>query len=297
MNKPGNQLFGVSAALATPFNKDLSIDYQRMADHAASLLVRGCSSVTLFGTTGEGASLTDPERIAAHQALLESGIEASQIVVCISSSVLKSATDQARIALQLGCSALLVLPPFYFKGVSDDGLFDWYSGLIDDISSQYPRIILYHIPQVTGVGISRDLICRLKEQFGEVVFAVKDSAGHWLTTYAFLTQSDIAVIVGDERYLAAATRIGAVGAISGVANFLPELVLDMVQCGNDNKQLKRLINTITQFPVVAAVKSLTGHKRGEQGWAEVRSPLVKTPVLARQRLSALLDEFQRKKAG
>lgn len=292
MNRYDDQLFGISAALVTPFNEDLTIDNQRLAEHAGSVLARGCSRVTLFGTCGEGASITDQERTSAHQALLDSGIEASQIVVCICSAAQETAKAQAMAALETGCYALLVPPPFYFKGVSDAGLYQWYSGFISHISEFQPQIIMYHIPQVTGVGLSLNLIRRLKDTHAKNVLGVKDSGGHWPTTRSFLSQRDLAVLVGDERYLAIATRAGGAGSISGMANFLPEQLVNIFHSGEDNVQLNRLVSAVTQFPATAAVKVLTGNDRSETGWERVRSPLVETPMPARQRLLGLLKPRQ-----
>ena len=270
--------FGISAAMTTPFNADLSIDTGLLAAHAARLLDEGCSSLTLFGTTGEGPSIATAERPAAFRSLLQSGIPAGDIVTCVGAPALDAAVEQAMMALAEGGRWLLVMPPFYFKGVGEAGLLAWFRAFIDRIASYDPRIILYHIPQVTGIGIEPALWLSLRAEYGAIVAGIKDSAGHWPTTEAFLAQSDALVLVGDERHLAAAARLGCAGSISGMANQFPKILSDMLATGTDNPHLHALVDALVRHPVTPAVKALVGALRGEEGWARVRPPLEPTPL-------------------
>ena len=292
-----HSLFGLSAALVTPFNEDLMIDHGRLVDLASSVLASGCSSVTLFGTSGEGASLTDQERSAVHHALVDSGIDAAQIVVGITATAAGTAIEQARTALGIGCSALLVTPPFYYKNISEAGLYDWYSGLIESIVEHAPRVILYHIPQVTGVSVSVDLLLRLKGRFGDIVFGVKDSGGYWPTTQSFLAQPGIAVIVGDERFLAPAIRAGAAGMISGVANIFPAAITKILASGNENNHINTFVDALVQIPVHPALKLLIGHRRGEKGWQRVRPPLVEAAAAKQKILISLMGDADHEKVA
>jgi 4-hydroxy-tetrahydrodipicolinate synthase len=281
------RMFGLSAALTTPFSADLSVDLARMIEHAGDLLAEGCSSVTLFGTTGEGASLAWRERQAVLDGFAAANFDPARLVTGISSTAAESAADQALAALDAGIATLLVPPPFYFKGVSDDGLFAWYAALLARIGGRMPRVILYHIPQLTGIGLSLPLVRKLKDHYGDLILGVKDSGGDWPTTRSFLGQTDLAILVGDERHLAAAIRLGGAGAISGIANVFPGRLAELVRTGHDDAWLNGIVETLVELPVTPAIKALVGLKRGESGWERVRAPLERTPAADLERLRRL----------
>lgn len=281
--------FGLSAALATPFTTALAVDLDRMVAHGQALLADGCSSLTLFGTTGEGASLGAGERRAVQRAMLAEGVAPGQLVVGLAATDLETAAAQLAEAVDAGITTLLAPPPFYFKGVGDDGLHDWYAVLLDHAAARGARVILYHIPQVTGVGLSLQLVRRLWRDWGETVFGVKDSSGHWPTTAAFLGEGNFAVLVGDERHLAAAVRLGGAGAISGLANLLPAVLAKLVASGRENTALDALTNGVCAVPVTPAIKALVGVKRGAPEWRRVRPPLQPTAAADVGGLERLLD--------
>ena len=158
--------FGLSVALATPFAEDRSIDLPRLVAHGLQSLADGCNSLTVFGTTGEGAMLGLDERNRALGALVGAGVDArTQLVVGIAASSVEDAIAQGRAALMLSCPSFLLAPPFYFKTPGDEGLFDWFSAVLTGLGSQASNVILYHIPQVTAVGLSVALVDRLKKAF------------------------------------------------------------------------------------------------------------------------------------
>lgn len=291
------QMFGLSAALTTPFGPDLSVDLARMIEHARDLLAEGCSSVTLFGTTGEGASLTWRERTAVLHGFAAANFDPARLVAGISSTAAESAADQAFAALDAGVATLLVPPPFYFKGVSDDGVFAWYAALLERIGGRMPRVILYHIPQVTGVGLSLPLVRKLKDRYGGLILGVKDSGGDWPITRSFLGETDLAILVGDERHLAASIRLGGAGAISGMANVFPGRLAALVRTGQDDAWLNGIVETLVELPVTPAIKALVGLKRGESGWERVRAPLEPTPTADVERLRHLAGELGGKRAA
>lgn len=290
------ETFGLSAALVTPFGEELGIDRARMIDQARRVLDHGCASVTLFGTTGEGVSLSESERNSVLQAFGTAGIDPSRLIVAISCTASGTAIDQASAALDAGIRTLLVPPPFYFKGVSEEGVFAWYSALLDRIGHGAQRLLLYHIPQVTAVGLSLALVRRLKQHYGNLILGVKDSAGHWPTTEQFLGEKDLWVLVGDERHLARAIRLGGKGAISGMANVYPQKLADLVRTGQDMPWLSTLVDAVVKLPVTPAVKALVGLQHGGEGWGRVRAPLEATPPTDIEALKRLLDDLKEKKA-
>src|SRR4029079_7305474 len=198
--------FGLSVALSTPFTEDRAIDLPRLVAHARQSLADGCTGVTAFGTTGEGASIGLNERQRALGALFGAGIAPrTQLVVGIAASSVEDAVTQGRAGLMLGCPSFLLAPPFYFKNPGDEGLFDWIAAVLTGLGPKASNVILYHIPQVTSVGLSIALIEDLKRTFPGQVAGVKDSSGDWNYAEALLRHhGELHVLIGDERLLARA---------------------------------------------------------------------------------------------
>ena len=166
------------------------------------------------------------ERNRAVGALVGAGVDArTQLVVGIAASSVEEAIAQGRAGLMLGCPSFLLAPPFYFKGAADEGLFDWFAAVLMGLGPKASNVILYHIPQVTSVGLSMDLVGQLKKAFPQQVTGVKDSSGDWENAQALLKHhSELHILIGDERLLAKAMTLGASGTICGLANIAPDLM-------------------------------------------------------------------------
>ncbi|KQU50972.1 dihydrodipicolinate synthase [Bosea sp. Leaf344] len=291
--------FGLSCAITTPMREGGAVDLPRLVHHARHVLANGCDSITLFGTTGEGAALGPQARIAMLGAVIGAGIDpARQVYAGVAASSLHEAVEQARQALHAGVKGLLVAPPFYFKGVGDDGLFQWFSQLFETVGPSMRNVILYHIPSVTAVPISIELVQRLKTAFPGVVTGIKDSSGDYASTEAFLeAHGELAILVGDERQLARAVRAGAEGSICGVANLVPHLLRPLVYEGTENAVVNTLVDEIVSYPVMAAVKALTGHVHRDDGYGAMRAPLQALEPAARARLFAAFDRITMARAA
>ncbi len=263
------------------------------------MLAHGCDSVTLFGTTGEGAALGLPARTAMMGALIGAGIDpAAKIYAGVAAASMHEAVEQARLALDAGARGLLVAPPFYFKGVGDEGLYAWFAQFFEKLGAAARNVVLYHIPSVTAVDISLGLVQRLKTAFPGLVIGVKDSSGDAANTEALLkAHGELAILVGDERQLAKAVRNGAQGTICGIANLVPELVRPMVYEGKDSPAVNALVDEICAYPVLAAVKALTGHIHGDAGYGAMRPPLEALDEATRKRLFAAFDSIMQAKAA
>jgi 4-hydroxy-tetrahydrodipicolinate synthase len=267
--------FGLSAALTTPFAPDAAIDLPRAVAQARWCLAEGCSSVTLFGTTGEGSSIGEADRAAVLAALAKGGIAGDRIVGAVAAASVTDAVSQARLTLGVGCKALLLPPPFYFKGVSDDGLFAWYAAVFERLGAAARDVLLYNIPSVTAVPLSIELVGRLRDAFSGIIVGVKDSSGDWPYTQRLLAaHGDLAILIGDERYLAEGVRRGGEGAISGLANICPRLLLPLALEGRDDPRIAALVEDVLRYPVTPAVKVLVAHRTGDAGWRAVRPPLM-----------------------
>ena len=289
--------FGLSVALSTPFRRDASVDLARLANHAAWVLEHGARSVTLCGTTGEGASIGLNERAKMLGALQGAGIATRQIVVGVAASSLEEASAQARMGLDTGCKGLLVAPAFYFKGVSDDGVFAWFARLFERTPG-IRDVILYHIPQVTAVGIPPAVVSRLRQAFPDVIAGVKDSSGEAANTAKLLEDHrDLAILVGDERQLAGAVRNGSQGTICGCANFMPEVLAPVANEGREDPRVKAVVDLVLSFPVMSAVKGLIAHRTGDAGWLEVCPPLEPLTEGQFRDLTAAFDRIMEAKAA
>ena len=283
---------GLWCALLTPLDHTGSVDHARFARHARALLANGVDGVAPFGTTGEGQSFTVAERIAGTEALLAAGIPARQLVAATGCAALPDTVTLTRHGVHSGCAACLVLPPFFWKDVADDGLFRWYAELIEAVNDPRLRIYLYHIPQVSGVPLSVAFVARLAAAFPGIVAGVKDSAGDWNNTTALLARvPQLAIMVGHEPDLPKLMRAGGAGTICGVANVYPTLVRALLSTGvtaDDEKRIATFLDIAFRQPLLPAFKAIVAQRSGDPGWRAVRAPLVALDEGARTRLFAAL---------
>ena len=281
--KAMSEFFGISAALLTPFNDDGSINYKMMAEHAHHVLANGCTSVTLFGTTGEGTSHNLDERIKAVSFLEGAGIDADRIIFGIKADAITQAANEIKAGLGLGCNSFLLAPPHYFKGVSDNAVFAWYERVLADFAERDLRIILYNIPQLTGVKISSKVAMQLYKHFPGLIYGVKDSSGDWDSALDFLTlKDDLAILIGDERLLADGVRLGAMGSISGMANLFSRQLSEIAIAKQQDASIVAIADAIKSLPVIAALKLLAARMYDNRQWLDIRPPL--------ERLETSLEE-------
>jgi 4-hydroxy-tetrahydrodipicolinate synthase len=280
--------------MLTPIGTDGSVDHARFAEHAHRLLAQGIDGVAPFGTTGEGQSFSMAERAAGLAALIAAGVPAERIVAATGCAALTETIALTRESVQSGCAGSLVLPPFFFKEVSDEGLFAWYARIIEAVADSRLRVLLYHIPQFSGVPLSVDLVARLAAAFPGVIAGVKDSAGDWAHTSALLARlPDLAILVGHEPHLPRLLRAGGAGTICGIANVYPALVKALMSpavTGNDEERILKFIEIAFAHPFLPAFKTMLAARTGDSGWLAVRPPLV---ALAEDARKALLDTLTR----
>lgn len=270
---PMRRKIGTSAAMATPFAENGQIEWTALAAHARALLDTGMNVVTAFGTTGEGVSISADARAGLYGQMERHGIRPDQLVECVNEPSSADAGAHMRRSLEAGCAGILLTPPFYFKGVGDEGVFRWCAEAFEEAGGACRDVIVYNIPALTGVSIGPALLGRLRLAFPEVVAGIKDSAGDWDHTASLLAEhSDLAILVGHEGHLARAVRLGASGAISGIANIAPALVAKLVR-GDDDPLVGEILEDLLKLPVVPAIKSVMAIKSGRSAWSRVRAPL------------------------
>jgi len=279
---------GLWCALLTPLDGEGGVDHVRLARHAASLLAQGVDGVAPFGTTGEGQSFSLAEREAGLDALLAAGIPAARIVAATGCAALTETVALTRHGVAAGCAACLVLPPFFFKDLSDEGLYAWYARVIEAVADPRLRVLLYHIPQVTGVAFSPALVERLATAFPDVIVGVKDSGGDWANTAALLQRfPQLAIFAGHEPHLPRLMRAGGAGTICGVANVLPGLVralLSPTVTAEDEARIRAFLDIVFRYPLLPAFKCIVAERSGDPGWRAVRPPLVALHPEARRTL-------------
>ena len=274
---------GVLAPVVTPFRADFSTDKERFITHCQWLLSQNCG-LAVFGTTSEANSLGTDERMRLLDELLAAGVDASRLLVgtgCCSITETARLTSQA---VKHGCAGVLMLPPFYYKGVSEEGLYRYFSEVVQRVGDTRLRIYLYHIPPVAMVGLTVGLVERLLKSYPNAIAGMKDSSGDWNNTRLYLdafATSGFDVFVGSESFLLANMRNGGVGTISATANVNPaaihKLYAEWTNADADEQQAK--LNVVRdvfgkKYPLISALKQAIAIHANDAAWAKVRPPLV-----------------------
>jgi 4-hydroxy-tetrahydrodipicolinate synthase len=292
------RLRGLITPVLTPFDADLAPDATRLIEHCKWLLTQ-CSGLALFGTTSEANSMAPEERVALLDAVIAAGCDPSRMMPGTGCCSFMDTVRLTRHAVQHGCAGVLMLPPFYYKGVSDEGLYRYYSEVVERVGERRLRIYLYHIPPVTAVGITTTLVERLLKAYPGTIAGMKDSSGKWANTQAFLkafTAEGFDVFTGNENFLLATMRHGGAGCISATANInaaaIRELCAEWDGAAAEAQQVR--LNLVREavdqnFPMLAALKSVVAAFRNDPAWTRVRPPLVELSVEQATALAAELE--------
>ena len=279
---------GVLAPVVTPFTSDLRPDAARLIRHCRWLLEQDVG-LAVFGTNSEANSLSVAEKGALLDSLVEAGVPASRMMPGTGCCALPDTIELTRHAVRHGCAGVLMLPPFYYKGVSDDGLFASFAEVIERIGDTQLRIYLYHIPPVSQVPITLALIERLLAHYPGTIAGIKDSSGDWNNTKAMLERFQprgFQVFAGSETFLLATLRGGGAGCISATANVNPAAISALARSWQgassdaDQAALDRVRATFQKFPMIPALKTAIAHFSSDDAWRTVRPPL--TPLSATQ---------------
>jgi 4-hydroxy-tetrahydrodipicolinate synthase len=285
---------GLWCATLTPIGDDGRIDHARSARHVQWLFSQGVLGIAPFGTTGEGQSFSVAERREGLEKLLAAGVPGARIVAGTGCAALPETIELTRHAVASGCKACLVLPPFFWKGVSDDGLFAWYAKMIEAVGDNRLRVMLYHLPQVSSVALSVDLVARLASAFPGVVAGIKDSEGNWEHTSALLARvPQLTIVIGHEPHLPKLMKAGGAGTICGVANAFPKIVQALLgpsPTREDDARIARFIEILFAQPFLAAFKSIVADRTGEASWCNLREPMAKLTEDQRATLRRALEQ-------
>jgi len=291
-----SRITGVLSPVVTPFKADLSPDPERFVRHCRWLSSQNVG-LAVFGTNSEGNSLSVDERIELLDRLVGAGVDPARMMPGTGCCALPDSVRLTAHAVKLGCGGVLMLPPFYYKGVSDAGLFRNFAEVIERVGETRLRVYLYHIPPVAQVPITLGLVERLLGAYPTQTAGMKDSSGDWSNTKAFLdafATSGFDVFAGSETFLLRTMRHGGAGCISATANVHPGPIARLFDTwrGSDaDLQQGRLdeIRTVFQkFPMIPALKAAIAHYAHDAPWATVRPPLV---ALSQDQAEALVGEL------
>ena len=271
---------GVYAAAITPVGADGRPDTPKLIAYCQRLIGEGLDGVAPTGTTGEGNSLPYDWRLELPGHCAEAKIPPDRVIFGTGSCAADDAVALTKAGVDAGYPNALVLPPFYLKGVSDEGLFAYYARLIEGVGTDALRIYLYHFPQMSQTPISMPLIERLKEAFGPIIAGLKDSSGNYSGTLDFANAvDDFDVFPSNEGVLIDALNRRCAGVISATTNASASLARQTLEAsGAEQDLLQDLLNqvrqTIAKYPLSAAIKQIEAWKSGDAAWTAVFPPLV-----------------------
>ena len=292
-----DRLSGVLCPVITPFNDDLSPNPDKLIRQCQWLLSQNVG-LAVFGTNSEANSLSVEEKIALLDRLVDAGIDVTRMMPGTGCCALPDTVRLTAHAVSLGCAGTLMLPPFYYKGVDDDGLYASYSEVIERVGSDDLRIYLYHIPPIAQVGISIDLIERLLKSYPETVVGIKDSSGEWSNTSAMLDRrwDNFRIFAGSENFLLRTMQGGGAGCISATANINPAAIHNLFATWQSEgataaqAQLDAVREIVQGYPMIPALKAIVANFSGDTAWEAVRPPLVSLGSEQKKTLMESLDQ-------
>lgn len=292
-----SKIRGVLSPVLTPFNTDYTPSKPRFLKHCRSLVEQGVG-LAVFGTNSEANSLSTQEKRELLDALVDAGLPAAQMMPGTGCCAISDSIELSRHAAEIGCAGVLMLPPFYYKGVSDEGLFRNYATIIESVNDERLKIYLYHIPQVSQVPISYALIERLLKAYPDNIAGIKDSSGDWNNTLGMLEQFQPAgfdVFAGSEGFLLQTLRHGGAGCITATGNVNAAAIAQLAATwrNDDADAQQERLNVIrgifAKYPMIPAMKAAIAAETGDAAWSTVRPPLVDLDDTQAQQLMAELS--------
>jgi 4-hydroxy-tetrahydrodipicolinate synthase len=295
---PRERIAGVWCPALTPVDQDLRPDAMRFVAHARWLLDEGCHGLVVFGTTGEANSFSVDERTEFLEAVLEAGLPGHRMVVGTGCCALTDTVRLTSHALSRGVAGVLALPPFYYKNLTDEALFNSYDQVIQRVGDGKFRLYLYHFPSLSGVPITPKLLERLGAAYPEILAGVKDSSGDWNNTRLLIERfPELAIFPGAETLLLPALQAGGAGCISASCNVNTRQIrklYDAFKAGErDHGEQQEQLNTVRKVlqlrPMIPVMKHLIADERHDPAWRCVRPPLLPLPHVEASALESELS--------
>ncbi|MGX2032962.1 dihydrodipicolinate synthase family protein [Methylocaldum gracile] len=283
---------GLWCATLTPLGRDGGVDHARLAALVRELLAKGVAGIVPFGTTGEGPSFSVAERCEGLDALLAAGIAPGRLLAATGCAALSDTLALTRHALKTGCPRCLILPPFFWKNLTDEAVFRYYSMLIDTVGDTRLRVYLYHIPQLSAVPIRPEVVARLAAAYPGIIAGVKDSGGDFEHTAGLLRRvPQLSILLGHESHLPRLMRAGGAGTICGIANLFPALIAALLKPDvppDDETRVRMFLDIVLRYPFVPAFKAIRAAQTGDPAWLAPRPPLLPLSETERAMLVAAL---------
>lgn len=288
---------GVNAAALTSFNRDLTLNYDNTIAHCHYLLNNGCDSLAVLGTTSETNSLSIQERETLLERLAESGIPAQKMLPGTGVCDIPGVVHLSRHAAKIGCPGVLILPPFYYKSPSEEGLYHFYSALAEQLGGVV-KLYFYNFPQQTTITLSCNLIGRLLESFPGVFQGIKDSSGDFANSLSYIeafSAQGFEVYSGADATFARFMQAGGAGCITATTNIASPLTAFIYRnYGNAQgmaaqEKLSNLRHVVATGDTIPVVKTLLAYHTRDSSWEIVRPPLCALSSDARR---ILIEKYQ-----
>jgi 4-hydroxy-tetrahydrodipicolinate synthase len=294
----GAAITGVWCPVLTPVDQNLKPDAARFVAHARWLLDEGCHGLVVFGTTGEANSFSVDERIEFLEAILEAGLPRPRMLVGTGCCALTDTVRLTSHALSCGLAGVLALPPFYYKNLTDDALFNSFDRVIQSVGATRFKLYLYHFPSLSGVPITPGLLERLGAAYPDILAGVKDSSGDWNNTRLLIERfPELAIFPGAETLLLPALQAGGAGCISASCNVNTQRIrtlFDDFKAGQrdlaeQQEQLNDVRKVLQLRPMIPVMKHLIADERSDPAWRRVRPPLLPLPDVEASALESELS--------
>ncbi|MES2586060.1 MAG: dihydrodipicolinate synthase family protein [Pseudomonadota bacterium] len=289
----------VLSPVLTPFKEDGSPDAQKLLKQCQWLEANGVGQA-IFGTNSEANSMSAPQKMGTLTALIEGGLNPAHMMPGTGATSIDATVNMTRHAVQHKCAGVLMLPPFYYKDVTDDGLFAYFSEVIQKVGDAGLQIYIYNIPPVTKINLSLSLLERLAKEYPKTVVGMKDSSGDWAYTESvikLLAPSGFRVYAGSEVFLMRALRAGGVGCISATANVNPRAIAELAahwrESDADQRQagLDQVRSIFAQYQMIAGMKTAVAHYSKDSEWLRVRPPLMQLSADQQKKLLGELESI------
>jgi 4-hydroxy-tetrahydrodipicolinate synthase len=295
---------GVYCAATTPVTTDGNPDFHLFTAHCKALLEEGCDGVALLGTTGEANSFGLKQRMDILEKAIAGGVAPEKLLPGTAQTAIADTIEMTRHAVQAGVHGVVLLPPFYYKGVSAEGIYRAYARIIEGVKDDRLKVVLYHIPQVSGVAIPHEVIARLRKDYPGVVVGIKDSSGDLENMKAMIAAfPDFGVLAGADPLLLPLIQAGGAGCITASSNLVAaelRFVFDnwnvpgkeaAVKAAQDKiVAWRELTNAYVQLPTV---KTMVAKRRGDNGWLRVTPPLIELSDAERADVWSRMDALEK----
>jgi 4-hydroxy-tetrahydrodipicolinate synthase len=291
---------GVLVPVLTPFTPAGEPDAGRFVAFCRWILDEGADGLAIFGTTSEANSMSAGERMALLDRLIASGIPAAKLMPGTGACSITEASMLIKHAVGHGCGGVLMLPPFYYKGMTEQGVYDFIAAVIDRVGSAALRMYLYHIPPQTMIPFGVELVGRLIKAYRGTVVGLKDSSGDWSNTKALCdayAAEGFAIFPGSEVFLLDGLRAGGVGCITASGNVNVPGIRKVYenwktpQADQLQADITLVRMTVQKYPMVPALKRIVAHFHGDAEWANVRPPMERLSDAQSKALIADLEKI------